>query len=67
MSVKVQTWLFFRGKESAENTDLAAVTVSASEVKAVPVSQFIELRDRDGNVFATITWPSTTSVRKTRE
>lgn len=67
MSIKVGTWMFYRGKESNEATELAAVHISSSNIKVVPVSQYIELRDRDGVVFATITWPSTTNIRKVGE
>lgn len=67
MSVKVGTWMFYRGKDPNEGQELAAVTISATEIKVVPVSQYIELRDRDGNVFATLTWPSTTNIHKVRE
>lgn len=67
MSVKVGTWMFYRGKSPSEGQELAAVTISANMIKVVPVSQYIELRDRDGNVFATITWPSTTNIEKVRE
>lgn len=64
MMPKVETWIFYRGDVKTLTQELAAVTVTAHHVKVVPISQYIELRDKDGVNFATITWPSTVKVRK---
>lgn len=64
MSVKIGSWMLYRGDEKDETGALATVSISAKDIKVVPVSQYIELRDKDGVCFATITWPSTTKIRK---
>lgn len=64
MMPNVETWMFYRGDGKKVEDELACVTVSAHHVKVVPISQYIELRDKDGNNFATVTWPSTVKVRK---
>lgn len=64
MLPKVETWMFYRGDGKKAEDDIAAISVSARDLKAVPVSQYIELRDKDDNNVVTITWPSTVKVRK---
>lgn len=64
MLPNVETWMFYRGEGKKVEDDLAAVTVSGHHIKVVPISQYIELRDKNGVHFATITWPSTVKIRK---
>lgn len=64
MMPNVETWMFYRGDGKKVEDELACVTVSAHHVKVVPISQYIELRDKNGVNFATITWPSTVKARK---
>lgn len=64
MLPNVETWMFYRGEKETAETQLAAVTVSAHRIKVVPISQYIELRDKNGVNFLTLTWPSDVKVRK---
>lgn len=71
MLPNVETWMFYRGDGKKVEDELACVTVSAHHVKVVPIISVsrlirdcIELRDKNGVNFATITWPSTIKARK---
>lgn len=64
MTIQVGTWMLSREDAEGKEHELAAVHLSAAGIKVVPISQYLELRDKDGAVFATLTWPSTTKIRK---
>lgn len=64
MSVQREAYIFYREFEDKTEQELGVFTVTAAKVKAVFVSQFIDLRDAKGDTFATITFPSWVKVRK---
>jgi len=59
-----ETWIFYRGTLGKDEQELAIMTLTAHAIKAPPISQYIELRNDKGEVFATVTFPSTVKVRK---
>lgn len=63
MLPNVGTWLLFRVDGEKKEESLAAITLSAETIKVRAVSQYIDLVDANGDVFATLTWPSTTQIR----
>lgn len=60
----METWIFYSEDVRGNKYDLGALTLDASKITVVPISQYIDLRDGKGETFATITWPSATKVRK---
>lgn len=61
---KSETWMFYRGNGKKDEDNLAAICITAEKIKAVPLSQFIDLRDAKDETFATITFPSTVKIRR---
>lgn len=51
-------------RRDGEKSEDLTVSVDGAHVKVVPISQYIDLRDASGELIATITWPSTTRVKK---
>lgn len=63
MSKHRRGFQFYRVLEDKTEVELAVVSVSADNLKVAIPSQFIDLRDGEGNTFVSLTFPSWVKVR----
>lgn len=59
-----KTFMLYRGDGKKDSDNVGVFTVTAEKLKVATVSQFLDLRDAEGNCVGTLTWPSTVKIRE---